>query len=146
MTRVGQLARNVDAVSEPPQRSCSEPISPGRASHTRFLLDKLCHASLINAVRGGGQSGQGGYTFRTFPHNDLAKLDRMLTGADPRQLQVVVSESVFSMDGDCADLLGLAEAQAATSFPADPRRSPCQRRIRACGQRPGRRAGNAWAG
>src|SRR5436305_1138534 len=58
----------------------------------RFLLDKLVHASLVDAVR------QTGAPFRVFPHNNLEKLSRLLEGADSGQLQVVVTESIFSMD------------------------------------------------
>jgi 8-amino-7-oxononanoate synthase len=68
----------------------------------RFLLDKLCHASLIDAVRGSGAE------FRIFPHNNLEKLERLLADAPPQQHQVVITESVFSMDGDAADLAGIA--------------------------------------
>src|SRR3954470_22555250 len=60
----------------------------------RFLLDKLCHASLIDAVRGSGAD------FRIFPHNHLEKLERLLADAPAGQHQVVISESIFSMDGD----------------------------------------------
>ena len=69
---------------------------------TRFLLDKLAHASLIDAIRSTEAP------CRIFPHNHLAKLERLLSEADLRQLQVVVTESIFSMDGDAADLRGLA--------------------------------------
>ena len=72
----------------------------------RFLLDKLCHASLIDAVRGTGAA------FRVFPHNQLAKLARLLSDADPSELQVVLTESIFSMDGDAADLVGLARLKS----------------------------------
>jgi 7-keto-8-aminopelargonate synthetase-like enzyme len=68
----------------------------------RFLLDKLAHASLIDAVRSSGMP------YRVFPHNHLCKLERLLGEADPSQAQVVVTESIFSMDGDAADLAGLA--------------------------------------
>ena len=72
--------------------------------NVRFLLDKLCHASLIDAVRGSGMP------FRIFPHNHLPKLERLLTSTvDKNEFQVVVTESIFSMDGDAADLAGLAE-------------------------------------
>lgn len=76
----------------------------------RFLLDKLCHASLIDAVRGAG------VPWRIFPHNHLPKLQRLLVGAEPAQLQVVVSESIFSMDGDAADLRELAKLKEAHGF------------------------------
>src|SRR5205085_186480 len=76
----------------------------------RFLLDKLSHASLVDAVRGSGRP------FRVFPHNQLSKLRRLLEGSDGGQLQVAVTESVFSMDGDTADLPGLAELKARHRF------------------------------
>jgi len=77
---------------------------------TRFLLDKLAHASLIDAIRSTEAP------HRIFPHSHLAKLDRLLADADPRQLQVVVTESIFSMDGDAADLAGLAELKVRRPF------------------------------
>jgi 8-amino-7-oxononanoate synthase len=80
------------------------------AGGTRFLLDKLAHASLIDAIRSTAAP------YRVFPHNHLAKLYRLLAEADPRQLQVVVTESIFSMDGDAADLAGLAELKSRRPF------------------------------
>jgi 8-amino-7-oxononanoate synthase len=77
-------------------------IATSHGKKVRFLLDKLCHASLIDAVRASGAD------FRVFPHNHLAKLSRLLAEAVGAQLQVVVTESIFSMDGDAADLHGLA--------------------------------------
>jgi 8-amino-7-oxononanoate synthase len=76
----------------------------------RFLLDKLCHASLIDAA------GATGVPFRVFPHNHLSKLARLLDEADARETQVVVTESIFSMDGDAADLAGLAELKRRRPF------------------------------
>ena len=76
----------------------------------RFLIDKLSHASLIDAVQ------QSGAPFRVFPHNGLAKLRRLLQDAPPDQLQVVVTESIFSMDGDAADLEGLVRLKAEFQF------------------------------
>jgi 8-amino-7-oxononanoate synthase len=76
----------------------------------RFLLDKLCHASLIDAVHATGMP------LRVFPHNHLPKLARLLEQAQPGQLQVVVTESVFSMDGDAADLPGMARLKADRPF------------------------------
>ncbi len=66
------------------------------------ILDKLAHASLIDGAKLSGA------TLRVFPHNDLAQLAKKLawaadtTGPDGRIL--VVTESVFSMDGDTAPL------------------------------------------
>jgi len=83
--------------------------SAGRRA-VRFLVDKLAHASLVDAVRASGAA------FRVFPHNGLEKLARLVRDADAAQLQVVVTESVFSMDGDVADLVGLAELKERLGF------------------------------
>lgn len=86
-----------------------EPASAG-GSGVRFLLDKLVHASLVDAVRASGAA------MRVFPHNYLPKLRRLLEEAEPSQLQVVVTESIFSMDGDAADLRGLAALKKELPF------------------------------
>jgi len=77
-------------------------LTESTGTRTRFLLDKLVHASLIDAVRGSG------LPLRVFPHNNLEKLSRLLTDADQDERQVVVTESIFSMDGDAAPLQQLA--------------------------------------
>ena len=66
-----------------------------------IILDKLCHASLVDAARLSGA------TIRVFPHNHLEKLERLLQTAKGRVL--VVTESIFSMDGDAAPLREIAE-------------------------------------
>ncbi len=70
------------------------------------ILDKLCHASLIDGARLSGA------TIRIFPHNHLGKLESHLEWArreHPQARVVVVTESVFSMDGDRAPLRALVE-------------------------------------
>lgn len=76
----------------------------------RFLLDKLIHASLIGAVRGSGSP------FRVFGHNGVAKLRRLLGDAPAGQVQVVVTESIFSMDGDAARLADLTKLKQDFGF------------------------------
>lgn len=76
----------------------------------RFLIDKLSHASLIDAVQ------QSEAPFRVLPHNGMGKLRRLLEDAPADQLQVVVTESIFSMDGDAADLNGLVRLKAEFQF------------------------------
>jgi 8-amino-7-oxononanoate synthase len=66
-----------------------------------IILDKLCHASLVDAARLSGA------TIRVFPHNHLEKLERLLKTAKGRVL--VVTESIFSMDGDAAPLREIVE-------------------------------------
>jgi 8-amino-7-oxononanoate synthase len=76
----------------------------------RFLVDKLSHASLLDAVQASGAA------FRIFPHNGIAKLSRLLADAPADQVQVVVTESIFSMDGDAADLPALVELKRKHRF------------------------------
>lgn len=72
-----------------------------------LILDKLCHASLIDAAKLSGA------TIRVFPHNHLEKLERLLTGArevgDAKKRVLIVTESIFSMDGDAAPLPEIVE-------------------------------------
>lgn len=70
-----------------------------------IFADKLNHASLIDAVQlSRGQSHR-------YPHNDMAALERLLAKSEART-KVIVTDAVFSMDGDLAplpELLELAE-------------------------------------
>jgi 8-amino-7-oxononanoate synthase len=71
-----------------------------------IVLDKLCHASLIDAAKLSGA------TLRIFPHNQLGKLKSHLEWArrkSPGPRILIVTESVFSMDGDCAPLPEIVE-------------------------------------
>jgi 8-amino-7-oxononanoate synthase len=71
-----------------------------------LLLDKLCHASLIDGARLSGA------ILRVFPHNDLGKLESHLEWAQREHAGkriLIVTESVFSMDGDLAPLRELLE-------------------------------------
>jgi len=87
------------------------PAIVGKADHV--FLDKLCHASLVDGARLSGA------TLRVFPHNDTGKLERLLESTRaryPRASILVVTESVFSMDGDLcplATIVDLTEAHNA---------------------------------
>ena len=64
------------------------------------LQDKLNHASLID---GGLISGA---RFRRYPHGNLTRLEQLLQQSTVEK-KLIVSDGVFSMDGDQADLKGL---------------------------------------
>ncbi|QYJ87999.1 8-amino-7-oxononanoate synthase [Shewanella mesophila] len=67
----------------------------------RVVADKLVHASLIDGLRESGAS------LKRFAHNDIDAATAMIAQYQP---QAVVTESVFSMDGDCAPLTELYRA------------------------------------
>jgi 8-amino-7-oxononanoate synthase len=72
------------------------------------ILDKLCHASLIDGARLSGAC------VRVFPHNHLGKLESHLAWARehfPEGRILVVTESVFSMDGDWCPLAEIVEVK-----------------------------------
>ena len=71
-----------------------------------IILDKLAHACLIDGARLSGAH------VRVFPHNHMGKLESHLAWARenfPEARTVVVTESVFSMDGDWALLAEIVE-------------------------------------
>jgi len=71
-----------------------------------ILLDKLCHASLIDGAKLSGA------VLRVFPHNHVGKLESHLEWANrehPGERVLIITESVFSMDGDRAPLRELIE-------------------------------------
>ncbi|HTV61183.1 MAG TPA: 8-amino-7-oxononanoate synthase [Verrucomicrobiae bacterium] len=67
------------------------------------ILDKLVHACIIDAAKLSGAK------IRVFAHNDLADLEDKLTWAKSqsgkqKSRTLVVTETIFSMDGDAAPL------------------------------------------
>jgi 8-amino-7-oxononanoate synthase len=69
--------------------------------------DALNHASIIDACRlSRAEVG-------VYAHRDLAELDRMLAAAPTDARRLVVTDGVFSMDGDAADLPALCDVAEA---------------------------------
>ncbi len=63
-----------------------------------IICDKLNHASIIDACRLSKAK------FRVYQHNDLDKLERILQSSSKYQKRLIVTDGVFSMDGDLAPL------------------------------------------
>jgi 8-amino-7-oxononanoate synthase len=75
-------------------------------SNDVILLDKLCHASLIDGAKLSGA------ILRIFPHNHLGKLEDHLEWTRRKHAGkriLILTESIFSMDGDRAPLRDLVE-------------------------------------
>ena len=63
-----------------------------------LILDALCHASLIDAARLAKAR------MRVYPHANVTKLAALLERQRSSRRRIVVTEGVFSMDGDVAPL------------------------------------------
>lgn len=64
------------------------------------FADKLNHASLIDAMQLAKANGA---DVQRYPHNDVAALERLLAASSAAR-KVIVTDAVFSMDGDLAPL------------------------------------------
>lgn len=67
------------------------------------ISDELNHASIIDGIRLSRAER------RVYPHRDLEALEGHLAGARDARRRLVVTDGVFSMDGDIAPLPGIVE-------------------------------------
>lgn len=72
----------------------------GTLNNTIFIADKLAHASIIDGLKLSGKK------FERYRHNDTAHLQKLVDEAKQQGYKniVIITEAVFSMDGDTAPL------------------------------------------
>ncbi|WHZ24830.1 MAG: 8-amino-7-oxononanoate synthase [Nitrospira sp.] len=81
-----------------------------------IFADRLCHASLIDGCRLSGA------TFRVYRHRDMDHLEQSLARRSSAKPTLIVTDGLFSMDGDIAplrDIALLAERYGASVFVDD---------------------------
>lgn len=72
----------------------------GTLNNTIFIADKLAHASIIDGLKLSGKK------FERYRHNDTAHLQKLVDEAKQQGYKniIIITEAVFSMDGDTAPL------------------------------------------
>ncbi|MDR3013590.1 MAG: 8-amino-7-oxononanoate synthase [Chitinispirillales bacterium] len=70
--------------------------------HTDIFCDRLNHASILNG------SLLSGARLLRYRHNDMGHLEELLHNSSSRH-RLIVTDTVFSMDGDCAPLADICE-------------------------------------
>lgn len=92
-------------------------VIPSLITRGRLIFaDRLCHASLIDGARLSGAD------LRVYRHRDLNHLESLLKRTSPGRPALVVTDGLFSMDGDLAplpELAALAERFGATLYVDD---------------------------
>ncbi|HNI68036.1 MAG TPA: 8-amino-7-oxononanoate synthase [Nitrospira sp.] len=81
-----------------------------------ILADRLCHASLLDGCRLSGAM------FRVYHHRDMHHLERLLARRPVGKSTLIVTDGLFSMDGDIApmkDIVQLAERYDAMIYVDD---------------------------
>jgi 5-aminolevulinate synthase len=68
-----------------------------------IFSDELNHASMIAGIRNSGCEK------RVWRHNDLAHLEELLAAEDSETPKLIAFESVYSMDGDVADIAEICD-------------------------------------
>lgn len=63
-----------------------------------IIIDRLNHASIVDACRLSKAKLQ------VYPHKDMAALEKILKRSDKFKKRLIVTDSLFSMDGDIAPL------------------------------------------
>jgi 8-amino-7-oxononanoate synthase len=73
-------------------------------SSDHLFNDEYNHASIIDGARFSRVK------ITRYRHNDMTDLDQKLAQSDPKQARFIVTDGIFSMEGDVVDLPGLVKA------------------------------------
>ena len=87
-----------------------------RGSEDVIISDELNHGSIIDGVRLTKASRA------VYPHNDMEALERVLKDHEDSERKLIITDGVFSMDGDIApldEIAELAEEHGAMTFVDD---------------------------
>jgi 8-amino-7-oxononanoate synthase len=79
------------------------------SSDCAIFSDELNHASIVDGARLAARGA--GAELHVYKHGDLAELDALLAASGAAR-KLIISDSLFSMDGDLADVAGLARLRA----------------------------------
>ncbi|KAK9837714.1 hypothetical protein WJX74_003664 [Apatococcus lobatus] len=85
----------------------------GGSKDVIIFSDALNHASIIDGTRLACRAGA---TVQVYVHADAAHLEQLLQAAPTNKRKIVVTDSVFSMDGDLAPLVELAHLKQRFGF------------------------------
>ena len=110
-TALAQLKGTEDALLFPTGFAANLAVLGALAtsSSTAIFSDELNHASIVDGARLASRGA--GAALHIYRHNDLGHLEALLhASAAPRKL--IISDSLFSMDGDVADCTGLVALKA----------------------------------
>ena len=83
------------------------------SSEDLLFIDRCAHASLVDAARASRA------TLRVFHHNDPAHVAHLFARARPARRRFIITEGIFSMEGDqapLADLVNIAKAHEALVY------------------------------
>ncbi|KAL3138918.1 hypothetical protein ABBQ32_005735 [Trebouxia sp. C0010 RCD-2024] len=78
-----------------------------------IFSDELNHASIIDGCRLATRSKG---ALQVYRHNDMAHLEELLQACPASKRKLVITDSLFSMDGDFADLHGLVALRRRYGF------------------------------
>ncbi|KAK8494143.1 hypothetical protein V6N12_032977 [Hibiscus sabdariffa] len=86
---------------------------PAKEEKTAIFSDQFNHASIIDGLTIAQRLG--GVELFVYQHNDMSHLDALLTNCKMKR-KVVVTDSLFSMDGDFAPVVELARLRKKHGF------------------------------